>query len=64
MAKTLYCCPREKVSGEVKDKEEYKGRREGEEKALGEDSLLEELEKRDDSIVKKLQEGEDSRLKE
>ena len=54
MAKTLYCCPREKVSGKVKDKEEYKGRREGEEKALGEDSLLKELEKREDSIVKKL----------
>ena len=40
MAKTLYYCPREKVSGEVEDKEEHKGRREGEDKALGEDSLL------------------------
>ena len=52
MAKTLYYCPREKVSGEVKDTEALKGRREGEDKALGEDSLLKEWEERDDSILK------------
>ena len=60
MAKTLYYCPREKVSGEVKDTEALKGRREGEDEALkskGEDRLLKEWGEGKDSILK--ERGED-----
>ena len=62
MAKTLYYCPlpREKVSGEVKDTEALKGRREGEDEALkskGEDRFLKEWGEGKDSILK--ERGED-----
>ena len=55
MAKTLYYCPREKVSCKVKDTEALRGRREGEDETLkskGEDRLLKEWGEGKDSIIK------------